>query len=32
MSHKSPDAQEFGRIAAADGLRAALAWQDQRFR
>jgi enoyl-CoA hydratase len=32
MAHKSPDAQEFGRIAAADGLRAALTWQEERFR
>ncbi|HEY2303377.1 MAG TPA: enoyl-CoA hydratase-related protein [Acidimicrobiales bacterium] len=31
MAHKSPDAQEFGRIAAAEGLRAALAWQEDRF-
>jgi len=31
MAHQSPDAQEFGRIAAADGLKAALAWQDDRF-
>ncbi len=32
MAHKSPDAQEFGRIAAAEGLKAALAWQEERFR
>jgi len=31
MAHKSPDAQEFGRIAAAEGLKAALAWQADRF-
>ena len=31
MAHKSPAAQEFGRIAAADGLKAALAWQAERF-
>jgi enoyl-CoA hydratase len=31
MAHKSPDAQEFGRIAATDGLKAALAWQEERF-
>jgi hypothetical protein len=31
MGHHSPDAQEFGRIANADGLKAALAWQNERF-
>lgn len=30
-AHQSPSAQEFGRIAAAEGLRAALAWQNENF-
>jgi len=29
MAHKSPAAQEFARIAARDGLKAALAWQNR---
>jgi enoyl-CoA hydratase len=29
MAHRSPAAQEFARIAARDGLKAALAWQDR---
>ena len=31
MAHQSPAAQEFGRIAQLDGLKAALAWQNQHF-
>jgi enoyl-CoA hydratase len=31
MAHHSPDAQEFGRVAAAEGLKAALAWQQHRL-
>jgi hypothetical protein len=31
MGHQSPAAAEFGRIARTDGLRAALAWRDDRF-
>ena len=31
MAHQSPAAQEFGRIANADGLKAALAWQNEKF-
>ncbi|MCP4903971.1 MAG: crotonase/enoyl-CoA hydratase family protein [bacterium] len=29
MAHKSPSAQEFTRIAASEGLKAALAWQNR---
>ena len=32
MAHKSPAAQEFGRIAQRDGLKAALAWQNDTSR
>lgn len=31
FAHQSPHAVEFGRIAADQGLKAALAWQEQRF-
>ena len=31
MGHHSPDAQEFGRIANDQGLKAALAWQNDKF-
>ena len=31
IAHKSPAAQEFGRIAKEQGLKAALAWQNEKF-
>ncbi len=31
MAHHSPDAQTFGRIAEEQGLKAALAWQNEKF-
>jgi enoyl-CoA hydratase len=31
MAHHSPDAQEFGRVAAEQGFKAANAWQQERY-